>query len=69
LQAYLEAAERHLLAIRDGQWFDPESHRPHMAHIAATAGIVLDADVCKTLINDLFTHGQAANLMLSLEKK
>ena len=29
---YLAAAFRHLSAVVDGEWLDPESHRPHLAH-------------------------------------
>lgn len=53
LSTYVEAAERHLLAMKDGQWFDPESGRPHAAHIAAGMGIVLDALATEHLIVDI----------------
>lgn len=29
---YLAAAFRHLAAVVDGQWLDPESRLPHLAH-------------------------------------
>ena len=43
LTDYEDAIWRHLLAIADGEDVDPESGQSHMAHIAATALIVLDA--------------------------
>lgn len=32
---YLDALHRHLNAFERGQWDDPESGRPHLAHVAA----------------------------------
>lgn len=40
---YLEAIERHVDAIKQGQWLDPKSGKPHIAHIIAGAGVVADA--------------------------
>lgn len=62
---YLEAMERHLLAAMDGQWLDEESNRPHVAHIGAGAGIILDALACDNLVMDWPVHeGPAADLLL-----
>jgi len=41
---YISAIKRHLAAIHRGEWLDAESGLPHMAHVAASACIVLDAD-------------------------
>jgi hypothetical protein len=41
---YISAIKRHLAAIHNGEWLDPDSGLPHMAHVAASACIVLDAD-------------------------
>lgn len=54
---YLDAIERHLLAIRDGEWLDSESIGglvPHLGAIIADAAILLDADEYGTLIDDRF---------------
>lgn len=67
--AYIEAAERHLLALKDGQDIDPESGVSHWAHLAATAGIVLDARSVGTLIPDDRTPGVTAELLATLAKK
>lgn len=40
---YISATFRHLLAIMEGQWLDPESGKSHWSHIAATAAIMVDA--------------------------
>jgi hypothetical protein len=40
---------RHLNAWRDGEDVDPESGRSHIAHIAASCNILLDAEHCGTL--------------------
>ena len=66
---YLDAAERHLLAIRDGQWLDPESGIPHWGHIIATASIVLDANSVGKLIDDLPPPGKAVEILAKYEVK
>ncbi len=53
LTTYLDAIERHLLAARAGEELDPETGEPHLAHIAANCGIILDAQLAGTLVNDL----------------
>jgi len=30
----LDSIERHLMGIRRGEWLDPESGYPHLAHIS-----------------------------------
>lgn len=69
---YLEAIERHLLALRDGEDLDPESGKPHEAHIAACCAIVLDARANDCLIDDRYiTHkrGAAARLLSEAVEK
>jgi hypothetical protein len=41
---YISAIKRHLAAIHEGEWLDPESGQPHIAHVGASACILLDAD-------------------------
>ncbi len=52
LMAYVGAILRHTNAIRRGEDIDPESGLPHLAHIAATACILMDANECKSLIDN-----------------
>ena len=52
IQTYIGAIMRHTAAIRRGEDIDTESGLPHMAHIMATAAIVLDATEHQTLIDD-----------------
>lgn len=54
VRAYVSAIMRHAMAIGDGEWVDAESGRPHAAHIAATAHILIDAKEHGTL-----NYGQA----------
>jgi hypothetical protein len=49
---YVSAIMRHLNAWRDGEDVDPESGRSHIAHIAASCNILLDAEHCGTLQDD-----------------
>ena len=44
LNTYISAFYRHLIAICDGEWMDPDSNKPHIAHIAATCAVLTDAE-------------------------
>ena len=67
ISVYLDAIERHLLAIRDGEWKDPKSDIPHLGHIIAGAAIVLDANAVGKLVNDLPPKGMASELLEKYE--
>lgn len=49
---YYNAILRHLFAVLDGEWTDPESGEPHLAHVMAGAAIVLDAKANDKLNDD-----------------
>ena len=49
---YYAAMLRHLTAYFEGQDIDPESGKPHLAHVAASVCILLDADSKGCLIDD-----------------
>jgi len=49
---YVNAIMRHLNAWRDGETLDPESGISHLAHVACSCNILLDADHCGTLQDD-----------------
>lgn len=49
---YVAAIMRHLNAWRDGEDLDPESGISHIAHVACSCNILLDADYCGTLQDD-----------------
>jgi hypothetical protein len=49
---YVNAILRHLNSWRDGEDLDPESGRSHIAHIATSCNILLDAAACGTLEDD-----------------
>jgi hypothetical protein len=36
-QRYSAALFRHLLAVQDGEWLDPETKLPHLAHVVCNA--------------------------------
>jgi hypothetical protein len=46
---YVGAIMRHLAAWVDGEDVDPESGKSHLAHIALSCGIVIDAEKFGTL--------------------
>lgn len=49
---YLEAIDRHLSAYKDGEDNDPETGFSHLAHAAATLGIILDSKAIGNLADD-----------------
>ena len=49
---YVSAIMRHLNAWRDGEDLDPESGISHIAHIATSCNILMDAAACGTLQDD-----------------
>jgi hypothetical protein len=63
---YLEAAQRHILQVLDGEDNDEESGMPHEAHAAACMGIILDARANGCLIDDRPIKGSAARLLKEL---
>jgi len=52
VSTYINAIMRHINAFRDGENLDPESGISHLAHIACSCNILLDADYCDTLQDD-----------------
>ena len=51
---YVAAIMRHLNAWRDGEDLDPESGISHIAHVACSCNILLDAQHCDTLQDDRY---------------
>lgn len=51
---YVAAIMRHLNAWRDGEDLDPESGISHIAHVACSCNILLDAQHCNTLQDDRY---------------
>ena len=49
---YINAIMRHLNAWRDGEDLDTESGISHLAHIACSCNIMMDADYCEKLQDD-----------------
>ena len=52
LSVYLEAIERHLLALKDGEDYASDSGCRHEAHIGANIAIIEDARAAGCLIDD-----------------
>jgi hypothetical protein len=57
---YVAAIMRHLNAWRDGEDLDPESGISHMAHVACSCNILLDAQHCNTLQDDRYRKPDTA---------
>lgn len=54
INTYVAAMMRHLTQFMDGEDFDEESGITHLAHIAATCFILIDAAVCGKLIDNRY---------------
>jgi hypothetical protein len=65
---YLEAIQRHLLALLDGQDNAEDSGHSHIGHIIAGAGIIADAKANGTLIDNRFAKGPAADMLRERDK-
>jgi hypothetical protein len=65
---YLEAIERHLNALIDGEDRDPKTGIHHESHIAANIGIVADARAMGCLIDDRSGAGAAPILLAEQDK-
>ena len=52
LSVYVEALERHIEALKAGEWVDTDSGLPHVSHILATANILADAYALGLIICD-----------------
>lgn len=66
---YLDAIERHRLAIIDGEDYDLKSRVHHLGHIIATASIMLDAISVDKMIDNRPTKGMASYLLANSERK
>ena len=60
---YISALERHLLAWIDGEDIDPNSGKPHLAHMLASIAILVDAFEAGNLIDDRPPPGTAATIL------
>jgi hypothetical protein len=63
ISTYLDAIDRHLIALRAGQDRDAASGRPHLAHINACTAILLEANALDILIDDRFEMDCSADLL------
>ena len=66
---YLDAMERHLLALRDGEDYAEDSGVHHLGHIIACGAILADAKEGGFLIDDRPKAGPAAELIKRTTKK
>lgn len=60
---YLEATQRHLLALMDREDTASDTGIHHLSHIAANIGIIADAMFGGNLIDDRPTPGPAAKML------
>ena len=66
LSVYLDAIDRHTVALRAGQDIDPKSGHPHAAHINACTAIIMESESLGILIDDRFEKDMAAELLDAL---
>lgn len=65
---YLDALERHLLALRDREDVAPDSGLPHLGHIIACASILADAVEGGFLVDDRPLSGPASAIIARFTK-
>ena len=66
ISVYLDAIDRHTIALRAGQDIDPHSGLAHAAHINACTAIIMEAKRLGALIDDRFEKDTSAALLDSL---
>lgn len=66
---YLDAMERHLLALRDGEDYAVDSGVHHIAHIISNGGILADAIEGEFLVDDRPLPGPATKILERLTIK
>ncbi len=66
---YIAACLRHLLAYLDGQDYDPLTGKPHLGYARATLGLVIDAWLGGTLIDNRPVPGIGGQLLDALAMK
>jgi hypothetical protein len=66
--AYLEAIERHLSALYDGEDIDPDDGEDHIAHLIATAMVLLDAKLSGMMTDDRPFPGPSGRLIQERRK-
>ena len=66
---YIDAIHRHIDAWADGQDLDPESKTTHLAHVAASCAILIDAQAVGALIDDRAKSGQVTALFEKMSGK
>jgi len=66
---YIAAAKRHLDAYLDGQMYDPITGKPHLGYALATIGLVIDAWLGGTLIDNRPVAGIGGQLLDALAMK
>jgi hypothetical protein len=69
MSIYLDAIERHLAALFDGEDFAPDSKVHHLGHVIACASIIADAASIGQLVDDRPTKGNAANALEAYARK
>ena len=69
LSVYLDAADRHLIALRAGEDCDPKSKLPHIAHINACTAIIIEAASLGMLVDDRFEKDTAADALNAFTPK
>lgn len=66
---YIEAAQRHILALLDGEDIDPKSKVHHGGHAMACMAIILDAMETGNLVDDRPIPGASAKLIRDMTKE
>jgi hypothetical protein len=67
MSIYIDAIERHLAKLKDGEWADEKTGVPHLSSMLACIGIILDAKLVGKLTDDRPPVAPTADLIAALE--
>lgn len=65
---YINAIMRHCVAVLDGEWVDPESGKPHLGLLMASAAILIDCYELGKMIDTRPLKGGAAQMLRDRER-
>lgn len=68
MTVYIAAAQRHLLAMLDGEDLNPDTGNRHEGNVIACMNIILDAYETGNLIDDRAVKGKAGEIIARMSK-
>ena len=64
---YVAAVRRHIAAVYNGEWHDPQTGVPHLANAIACLAVLIDAAECGKLVDDRPPGSPVGDLQRNLQ--